>query len=119
MLVKGIIDEDFLNYKKTVPAAFKVEVKADRHLLQRTVERVSLIIDDKIKNPLRCRFGMDELRIVCATSLGKAEDVCVLEGDGQKEFAILDHGEKMANYTIDFFAAGLGVPRRSDRIHLM
>lgn len=26
--------------------------------------------------------------------------VDILEGDGQKEFAILDHGEKMANYTI-------------------
>ncbi len=83
VIISRRLDGDFLNYKKTVPSAFKVEVKADRHLLQRTVERVSLIIDDKIKNPLRCQFGDNELRIVCATSLGKAEDVCIVEGDGQ------------------------------------
>lgn len=83
VIISRRLDGDFLNYKKTVPSTFKVEVRADRHLLQRTVERVSLIIDDKIKNPLRCTFGSDELRIVCATSLGKAEDICAVEGEGQ------------------------------------
>ena len=57
-------------------------MRADRRLLQRTVERVSLIIDDKIKNPLRCTFGDDEVRILCATSLGKAEDCCAVDGEG-------------------------------------
>ena len=83
VIISRRLDGDFLNYKKTVPSTFKVEVRADRHLLQRTVERVSLIIDDKIKNPLRCYFGSDEIRIVCSTSLGKAEDVCAVEGEGQ------------------------------------
>lgn len=82
VIISRRLDGDFLNYKKTVPAAFNVTVKTARTLLQRTVERVSLIIDDKIKNPLRCTFGDGEIRIVCSTSLGKAEDVCIVEGDG-------------------------------------
>lgn len=82
VLISRRLEGDFLNYKKTVPSAFNIEVRADRYFLQRTVERVSLIIDDKIKNPLRCTFGMNEIRIVCATALGKAEDACIVAGDG-------------------------------------
>lgn len=82
VLISRRLEGDFLNYRKTVPTAFHVEVKTDRSLLQRTVERVSLIIDDKIKNPLRCTFEENMIHIVCATSLGKAEDVCPVEGSG-------------------------------------
>ena len=82
VLVSRRLEGEFLNYKKSVPGSFRVEVRADRYFLQRTVERVSLIIDDKIKNPIRCIFGENEIRVVCATGLGKAEDACIVEGDG-------------------------------------
>lgn len=82
VLISRRLEGEFLNYKKTVPTSFRVEVRADRYFLQRTVERVSLIIDDKIKNPIRCIFGENEIRVVCATGLGKAEDACIVEGDG-------------------------------------
>ena len=82
VLISRRLEGDFLNYKKSVPSNFNVTVTAERIFLQRTVERVSLIIDDKIKNPLRCTFGDGEVRILCATSLGKAEDVCAIDGNG-------------------------------------
>ena len=82
VLLSRRLEGEFLNYRKTVPSAFNVSITADRHFLQRTAERVSLIIDDKIKNPLRCTFGLNEIHIVCATALGKAEDVCTVDGDG-------------------------------------
>ncbi|MBE6914517.1 MAG: DNA polymerase III subunit beta [Ruminococcaceae bacterium] len=82
VLVSRRLEGDFLNYKKTVPSTFNTEIRTDRYFLQRTVERVSLIIDDKIKNPIRCYFGDNQVRIVCATALGKAEDVCIVEGNG-------------------------------------
>jgi len=71
-----------LKYRKSIPSEFKVNVKAERAALGRVVDRVSLIIDDKVKNPLRCTFGDDEIKIVCITSLGRAEDVCPVEGQG-------------------------------------
>ncbi len=82
VLISRRLEGDFLNYKKTVPAEFRVEIRTDRVFFQRTVERVSLIIDDKIKNPIRCFFGDNEIRVVCATGLGKAEDACIVDGDG-------------------------------------
>jgi len=83
VLISRRLEGEFLNYKKTVPNTFKVDVTADRSFLQRTVERVSLIIDDKVKNPLRCTFGKNEIQISCATALGKADDVCMVDGDGE------------------------------------
>ncbi len=83
VIISRRLEGDFLNYRKTVPSTFNVTVRTDRRELQRTVERVSLIIDDKIKNPLRCTFGDNEIRIVCSTALGKAEDVCAVEGSGK------------------------------------
>ena len=82
VLVSRRLDGDFLNYHKTVPSSFNVTVTADRAQLQHAIERVSLIIDDKIKNPVRCTFSQNCVFLTCTTSVGKAEDVCFLEGDG-------------------------------------
>lgn len=82
VLISRRLEGEFMNYKKTVPAAFPIQVKAQRSDLIRCADRVSLIIDDRAKHPLRCKFGDGELTIHCATPLGRAEDSCVLEGDG-------------------------------------
>ena len=82
VLISRRLEGEFLNYKKTVPPTYNVIVTAERSALQRTVERVSLMIDDKLKNPLRCTFRDNEIYIVCATGLGKAEDTCPVCGVG-------------------------------------
>ena len=83
VLISRRLEGDFLNYEKTVPNKFKIELRVDRQLLQRTVERVSLVIDDRIKNPVRCQFGEDMVYISCATAVGKAEDMCMIDGNGE------------------------------------
>lgn len=83
VLITRRLEGDFLNYKKTVPSEFPVKLKAARQDLIRCAERVSLIIDDRAKNPLRCRFGDGVLNITSATPLGRAEDSCPVEGDGK------------------------------------
>ncbi len=82
VLISRRLEGEFLDYRKTVPQLYRVELLADRYLFQRTVERVSLLIDEKVKTPVRCIFGESQVTVVCATSLGKAEDCCMLEGNG-------------------------------------
>ena len=82
VLISRRLEGEFLNYHKAVPTEFSINVLTDRGQFQRAVERVSLIIDDKVKNPVRCTFGSDSVKMVCATALGKAEDVCPVEGEG-------------------------------------
>lgn len=82
VLISRRLEGDFLNYRKTVPFEFPVQLKIQRSEMIRCAERVSLIIDDRSKNPLRCRFGDGQMVISCSTPLGSAEDTCSLEGNG-------------------------------------
>ena len=82
VLISRRLEGEFLNYRKTVPFEFPIQLKAQRSDMIRCADRVSLIIDDRSKNPLRCRFSDGKLSITCATPLGRAEDSCPMEGDG-------------------------------------
>lgn len=81
VLISRRLEGEFMNYKKTVPQSFGIRVTAARSEMIRCAERVSLIIDDRSKNPLRCVFGDGELSISCSTPLGRAEDSCVIDGN--------------------------------------
>ncbi len=83
VLVTRRLEGEFLNYKKSVPQEFNIRVNINRGDLLRVVSRVSLIIDQKIKNPLRLTFNDGEISLTCATSVGKADDRCSIDGDGK------------------------------------
>ena len=51
--------------------------------LQRSIDRASLIINDKLKSPLRCRFDDGVLSITSKTAMGSAFDTCPTAGDGR------------------------------------
>ena len=48
-----------------------------------SIERVSLIISEKLKSPLRCVFGDGMVSITTKTAIGDAADQCPVSGDGQ------------------------------------
>ena len=82
VVVSRRLEGEFLNYRRSVPTEFRHRIGVTRTALSRVVDRVSLIIDAKTKNPLRCTFGDGEMKLVCVTNLGKAEDICPISGDG-------------------------------------
>ena len=83
VIITRRLEGDFLNYRKAIPADFKYKIKVNRSELQRAVDRVSLIVDEKSKNPVRMCFGDGVIDCLCATPIGKAEDVCICEGSGE------------------------------------
>jgi len=80
VLVSRRLEGDFISFDTAVPKEFNTIVTADKSLLQRAAERVSLIIDDRVKSPLRVKFGEETIDIFCATTLGKAEDTLPVNG---------------------------------------
>lgn len=77
------LEGEFLDYKKSIPASGKYSIKADRKELIGVFERVSLIISEKYKSPIRCSFGSGVLKISSSTALGKATDECEIDGSGE------------------------------------
>lgn len=82
-VVSRRLEGEFLNYRQAIPENNKVSLKAQTTDLIQSVDRVSLIINDKLKSPLKCIFSDGHLQISAVTALGKATDECNIEGDGE------------------------------------
>jgi DNA polymerase-3 subunit beta len=57
-------------------------VVADTKSLIESIDRVSVVISDKLKSPVRCVFDHDKVLLSAKTGNGEAKDVCRLSGDG-------------------------------------
>lgn len=80
-LISRRLEGTFLNWRNALPRHFKYEVKADVRSLSSAFERVSLIISEKMKSPVRCVFGDGILQVTSSTALGKASDESVIDGN--------------------------------------
>ena len=74
VLISRRLEGEFLNYRKSIPAEFGTEAEADRDDLLKAVSRVSLIIDDRTKTPLRVTVEDGCLDLRCRTGMGSAAD---------------------------------------------
>ena len=83
VLVSRRLEGEFLNYKNAIPKTFKYSVEVEKGDFIASVERVSLIINDKNKSPVRCKFGDGILRMRTNTPLGSAADECAVKGSGE------------------------------------
>ena len=63
VLVARRLEGEFLNYRQTIPQNNSISVEADTKTLQVSIDRASLIINDKLKSPLRCKFEDGSLSI--------------------------------------------------------
>ena len=77
-LITRLIDGEFLNYRAAIPKEFEHEVSADRQELIQCIERVSLIVSEKLKNPIRFHFDGSYVQMSCVTAIGKSYDECRL-----------------------------------------
>jgi DNA polymerase-3 subunit beta len=83
VLISRRLEGEFLNYKNSIPQTEKYVIEADRRAVTDAVERVSLIISDKLKSPIRCTFSDGIVKFFATTALGRASDECPIKGDGE------------------------------------
>ena len=82
MLVSRRLEGEFLAYRQAIPRNNTIHVEGDTRALLSSIDRVSLIISDKLKSPLRCVFDSNLLKISTKTAIDDAYDECPLSGDG-------------------------------------
>lgn len=77
-----LLEGDFLDYESAIPKDGGIRVKVSTRELTNAVDRVSLLINDRIRSPLRVKFEAKEIRLSCSTALGKASDSISAETHG-------------------------------------
>ena len=83
VLVCRRLEGEFLPYRNAIPRNNTIKVECDTRALLSSIERVSLIISEKLKSPLRCVFGDGMVSITTKTAIGDAADQCPIKGDGE------------------------------------
>lgn len=83
ILISRRLEGEFLAYRNAIPKNNTIRLLCETRLLRESIDRVSLIISDKLKSPLRCRLEKDLLHITSKTAIGAAADQCPVEGNGK------------------------------------
>lgn len=82
-VISSLLEGEFLNYKAAIPPESQTEVILKTREAIDSVERVSLLITDRLKSPIRCLFDNNEVKLNCTTSMGRASDQLDVEMTGQ------------------------------------
>ena len=76
------LEGEFLDYKNAIPRKTPITLIADTKSLIESIDRVSVVISEKLKSPVRCLFECDKVTLTAKTGNGESRDVCRLSGDG-------------------------------------
>ena len=78
------LEGDFLDYKNAIPKNNPILVDVENSALLQSLDRVSVVISEKLKSPVRCVFDKDRIYLSARTSNGEAKDICSASGDGNE-----------------------------------
>ena len=73
-IMSRLIEGEFLNYHNVIPNGRRTSVVLDTKEFIETIERASLIITERLKNPLRISFTEGKVVVRCQTNLGRVVD---------------------------------------------
>lgn len=76
------LEGEFLDYKNAIPRKNPITLIADTKELISSIDRVSVMISDKLKSPVRCVFEHDKVLLSTKTGMGQGNDICRVSGDG-------------------------------------
>ena len=76
------LEGEFLDYKNAIPRNNPIKVEVETKALLESLDRVSVVISEKLKSPVRCVFDLDRVRLWAKSGSGEAKDTCSIQGDG-------------------------------------
>ena len=82
-LVCRILEGEFLDWRRVLPQNNPVKLVGNVSRLTDSLERVGLVISEKLKSPVRCKFGDNAAELRTVSTIGEAYDVCPIAGDGK------------------------------------
>lgn len=86
-IISRLLEGEFINYKNSIPNKFSSTILIKTKEMIEIIERISLLISEQIKTPIRCIIQKDKMIFSCASALGRGTDSCEIELNGE-EFEI-------------------------------
>ncbi|MCI8442086.1 MAG: DNA polymerase III subunit beta [Provencibacterium sp.] len=73
-VLSRLLEGEFLDYRAAIPKQHTTEVTVSTRKFIDSIERISLLISDKLRSPLKIHFTDSKIRSSCSTAIGKAND---------------------------------------------
>lgn len=73
-VISRLLEGEFLDWRASLPKTGTTEVRVSVSNFIASLERVSLLITERLRSPVRCLFGDESIRLSCATAIGRAND---------------------------------------------
>ena len=80
-----LLDGEFLPYRKAIPVQTTTTIRVKTREMIDAVDRASLVISDRLKSPLICRFKDDQIFLSCVTALGSVTEMICVGMEGRPE----------------------------------
>ncbi|MFA5659682.1 MAG: DNA polymerase III subunit beta [Oscillospiraceae bacterium] len=81
-VISRLLEGEFHNYRNSLPQITTIEAIASTKELISSLERTSLLINDRIKSPVKCNFNSGSLKLFCSTAIGRISDKINIEFSG-------------------------------------
>lgn len=82
-VIARLLEGQFLDYRSAIPQKSSTQIVLKTSDFINSVERVSLLITDRLKSPIRCIFEEDAVRLSSYTPIGRASDQFPEKSEGQ------------------------------------
>ena len=82
-LVCRLLEGEFLDWRRVVPTDNPVKLGVNVKEMTQSIERVSLIVSEKLKSPVRMTVGENVIALRTSNSIGNAYDECTMAGKGE------------------------------------
>ncbi|MDD3165059.1 MAG: DNA polymerase III subunit beta [Oscillospiraceae bacterium] len=82
VLICRLLSGEFLDWRRVLPTENPIHMVAKTSAFAQVMDRMSLVISEKVKTPVRCTFQQDGAEFNTASTVGTAHDSCILSGDG-------------------------------------
>ncbi len=82
-IVSRLIEGKFIDYEGTVPSGSTTSLKVKTKDIAASVERMSLLTNEKNQSPMRLIVADEGIKLYCTTTIGKASDYVNLAYTGE------------------------------------
>ena len=82
IVLSRLLEGEFLDYNKAIPKTFSIKATAKTREFINVIDRVSLIITERLKNPVKLNINDDFISVKCATEIGAVYDEIAADIEG-------------------------------------
>lgn len=81
-MISRLIEGDYIDYSRTIPENCVGQIKVKVRDFVESIDRISLIINDQLKTPVRMNIKNEEILFTSVSAVGRASDTLEVEYEG-------------------------------------